>query len=150
MKNKGAGKFVKELYDKFNDTGIERIAHYADLKGYTVVDKEEDYKVDIIAHKEGKERRVEVEMLNKKFTCAKDFEYDNVSFLGRKEKFAKDGAFWYILLSHHSDHFIACYSSFIYQEKYKKEIFINSPYRKGMDTFYRVPKEYCYFIDMSN
>lgn len=38
-----------------------------------------------------------------------------------------------------------CNSKKIYKEKYKEDLNIDSAERKGVDTFYRVPKEKCFW-----
>jgi hypothetical protein len=56
----GAGEFSPEQYKNNNEWGIARITQHLRDNGFEVVDKEvEDYDVDILAYKNGKQYRYE-------------------------------------------------------------------------------------------
>jgi hypothetical protein len=148
----GAGKFSKESYNKNDKWGIDRITEFLKRKGFTIHDKEEeDYKVDILAEKNGKLFHYEAEVKSGyPFTCVDDFKFPTVSFLGRKKKFHNniEGGFYYCIVCKETEAILYCHSSKIYNEDYRQLKTINTKLRKGLDEFYLVPKEVCDFVEM--
>ena len=54
--------FIQESYDTYNQKGIKLLSDYIVSKGYEIVPKEEDFNIDIVAHRNGDTRLFEAEM----------------------------------------------------------------------------------------
>ena len=138
--------FVKESYIDNNQKAIEIFSSFLIKRGYHVIDKEEDYWIDIEAEKEGQTLLFEVEMKSRvKFSDRGSFPFDTVSFLARKEKW-KATPFWYCIICESTGFAVIANSDKIYKQRYRESINVNTKHRKGLDSFYRVPKEECYFV----
>ena len=135
--------FNQDSYDKANTFAIDIISTFLEGRGYDIVDKEEDYKNDIDAIKDGKLVKFEAEVKDRYFTSANDYPFPSVSFAARKKKY---GDFWYIIVSTKSDYAVACHSDTIFNEEYAETIYINTTKRLGNDYFYRVPNNQCLFF----
>lgn len=144
-----ARKFVQESYDANDDWGKQIVMDFLRSKGFEIIEKEEDYKVDIEARHiaRGLVLKFEVEVKHRyPWTCKDDFKFDSVSFLGRKKKWADDPGFWYFIVCAETKAMIVCHSKEIYQEAHKEFAYINTAHRKGSDELYRVPKENCSWL----
>ena len=109
-------------------------------------DKDEDYDIDIIAYKNNIEYRIEVEVRTKlNWTSEKDYPFDTVSFLGRKEKYSKPNMFWYFLVSNDINNFLFCRSDYIFNKQYQIKKQVDTNKRYGIDIAYHVPKQLCKF-----
>ena len=82
---------------------------------------------------------------NRPWTCREDFQFESVSFLGRKSKW-QGTPFWYVIICKENCSAIFCRSNIIFNEEYKQIINIYTSQRKGVDNFYRVPKDLCIFV----
>lgn len=143
--NKKPSDFVKSSYDKNNAIAVEAVSKWLEKKGYSIINKEEDYWVDIEAEKEGKTLLFEAEVKsNISFTTRQSFRFNTVSFLARKAKW-KDTPFWYVILCPSTGYAIIAHSSWIFKDEYIENVNVNTSDRKGMDKFYRVPKSVCFF-----
>ena len=136
-------KFNRKSYDDNNQWAIDIITSFLENNGYDCPPKPEDYKADISAFKDGKEKLFEAETKYTFFEDESTFPFPTVSFAARKKKY---GDFVYIIISKKSNWAIACESSVIYNDKFKEEVHVNTSDRLGMDSFYRVPKELCHFF----
>jgi hypothetical protein len=144
-----ARKFVQESYDRNDAWGRKLITEMLDARGYNVLDKPEDFGIDIVAERNGVVEFFEVEVKhNYPWNNRDDFKFDTVSFLGRKKKWEEDN-FWYCIICAETEAIIVCRSSIIYNEEFAEIRNINTSERKGKDKFYRVPKEKCWFINMN-
>lgn len=141
-----AGVFRQDSYDANNDSAIRKVVKYLRSKGMECEFKEqEDFDIDLICHKDGKKYRIEVEVKNTYFESQDTYPFDTVSFLKRKRKYAKEGVFYYFLLSKKCNSFLYCDSDTIYKEEYFEKCDVNTSQRYGADEFYRVPKHLCNF-----
>lgn len=137
-------KFNQDSYDKANGFAIDIITAFLKKKGYTIIDKEEDYTNDIDAiNSDGELVKFEAEVKDKFFTSASNFPFPSVSFAARKKKY---GDFWYIIVSTKSDYAVACHSSEIFKDEYAETVFIDTTKRYGDDYFHRVPNNKCHFF----
>ena len=140
-------EFVQSQYDKYDKLGRALLVDFLVNHGWKVEPKEkEDYKIDIVATKNGNTEYFEVEMKNTSFTCEEDFPFPTVSFLERKKKFHKDHYFFYVIISSKTYGAVMIRSDKIYNANYLDVLDINTSERSGTDYFYRVPKEFCRFI----
>jgi hypothetical protein len=143
----GARKFVRESYEKNDLIGKQLLIAYLITKGHTIKKEtfQEDYGVDIVTEYQNQTYMFEVEMKDKyNFVDKNTFPFDTVSFLGRKEKWKKNGYF-YCIISTKTNAAIFCHSDVIFDETYKQTIYIETIDRNGLDSFYRVPKDICEF-----
>jgi hypothetical protein len=141
-----AGEFRQDDYNKYNDASIKKVCDYLIKKDFTVPHKDEDYDIDIIAYKNNIEYRIEVEVRTKlNWTSEKDYPFDTVSFLGRKEKYSKPNMFWYFLVSNDINNFLFCRSDYIFNKQYQVIKQIDTNKRYGIDIAYHVPKQLCNF-----
>jgi len=138
-------KFNQESYNISNSWGIDKITNLLLNRGCTIIPKEsEDYGLDIkCINLFGAIEYWEVETkAGYSWTTKKDFRFPTVSFLARKEKWAYIG-FWYIIICRETLAYVKCHSSIIFNPEYKETLDINAKWRKGIDIFYRVPKNLC-------
>jgi len=143
--NSRPSDFVKSSYEKNNDLAVKAVSIWLEKKGYSIVDKDEDYWIDIEAKKEGTTLLFEAEVKsNVVFTHRESFPFSTVSFLARKAKW-KDTPFWYVILCPSTGYAVIAHSSWIFKNEYLMSIDVNTSDRKGTDTFYRVPKSECLF-----
>ncbi len=142
-----AGKFVMESYIENNDYAINIMKMFLLKHGYKIKEKlYEDYDIDILAEKNNKEFLFEVEIkTGYSFTTRESFRFNTVSFLARKEKW-KNTQFYYVIICKETDYALVANSDKIFKNEYKENININTYYRNGKDSFYRVPKEMCKFF----
>ena len=147
--NKKPSEFVKSSYDKNNSLAIDMVSDFLVNKGFSIVDKKEDYWIDIEAKKEGATILFEAEVKSRvKFTSRDSFPFKTVSFLARKSKW-KETPFWYVIVCPDTKYAIFAKSEDIFKDEYIENINVNTSDRKGMDKFYRVPKSVCYFKKIS-
>lgn len=140
-------KFVQSSFDQNDPVGKDLLMEFLRSKGHETGENEDRYGIDIITKKDGIEYLWEVEMKSKRpWTSREDFQFDSVSFLYRKAKW-QDTPFWYVIICTETHAAIFCKSDIIFNENYKQTINIFTQDRKGEDTFYRVPKELCIFVD---
>ena len=147
-----AGDFRKDDYKHYNEYAINLIAKYLSKRGFTVLNKEEDYGVDILAYKNGEEYRIEAEVKRsyyRHFDFNDNYPYKTVSFLGRKKRLANKGKFWYFVVCEHTEYCVICDSDTIYNEEYKLMVDVDNDKRFGTDEFYRVPRELCAFRNLN-
>jgi len=150
MKNKfEGGVFSEKEYNRSNQWGIDKVAQYLKLNGYSIIEKDvEDYDVDITATKNGKTFLFEAEVKRGyPFSGEQDFKFDTVSFLGRKKKYHKrhEEGFFYCIVCYETSCVLSCHSSDIYKEEQRQLKRLSNKARKGLDEFYLVPKEKCKF-----
>ena len=143
--NKKPSEFVKSSYDNNNSLAIDMVSDFLVNKGFSIVDKEEDYWIDIEAEREGETLLFEAEVKPRvRFTSRDSFPFKTVSFLSRKSKW-KETPFWYVIVCPDTKYAIFAKSEDIFKDKYIENINVNTSDRKGMDKFYRVPKSVCIF-----
>ena len=147
--NRGADVFRKSDYDKYDQHGKDMATEYLIGRGFEIVDKEEDFRIDIVATKNGKEYRIEIGVLDTiEFTDEDSFKYPFVQFFARKKKQITDGHFHYMIICKKTGWFLCCNSEEIYKDKYYKRFYDKR--RGGYSEVYAVPKELCTFNNMSN
>jgi hypothetical protein len=147
MSNYEGRKFSKKDYDKDDAWGTEILRQVLIARGYELVPKEkEDYGIDIVGVRNGLPEFFEVEVKhNYPWTDREDFKFDTVSFLGRKRKW-NDLNFWYCVICAETESIIFAQSSEIFKEDNRQLKQVNSQNRKGLDEFYMLPKEKCFFV----
>lgn len=140
-------KFSKKDYDKNNDWGMAVLKDVLVARGYEIVGKDqEDYDIDIVAVRNGQAEFFEVEVKhNYPWTDRSDFKFDTVSFLGRKRKW-NDLNFWYCVICAETESIIFAQSSAIFKEENRTIKTVSSENRSGIDEFYMLPKEKCFFV----
>ena len=144
-----ARKFVQESYDSNDAFGKAVVkAFLQDQTWVKEIIDVENYDVDLeVIDNFGESYFFEAEVKTKyPWTNKETFKFDTVSFLGRKEKW-KDKNFIYALVCKETQALCFCNSSKIFKEEYKEVRRINSQHRKGLDVFYRVPKDLCTWIE---
>lgn len=140
------GRFIKEEYDKENDWAISIVSSFLIERGYTIIDKAEDYGVDIHAHKGDKHLFIEAEVKKRyPWENRETFKFDTVSFLGRKKKWASGQGFWYFIVCRENKNIIFAHSSNIYKKDNREKIYVSTNQRRGEDLFYRLNKEEVWF-----
>lgn len=147
----GARDFNKKSYDKNDSPAKERLIRFLTKKGHTNISSEETMGMDITSEYNGKKFNFEVENKNSlMFTTRESFKYPTVSFCGRKDRLKKySDFFYYIIICPRTDWALSCRSYNIFHKKYEEELYISTEDREGMDLFYRVPKEDCFFFDLN-
>lgn len=139
--------FSKDDYSKYDKAAKERLCSFLQARGHKIVDKEENYSIDITSELNGKTHYFEVECKVKeeyKFTCQNDFKFESVSFLGRKSKYPV--SFWYVILCAKTSGAVFCNSEHIFKDEYYEEKKVERNGIIGIDKFYHVPKEKCTFF----
>jgi len=75
-------EFNKDDYSKYDKAAKERLCSFLQARGHKIIDKEENYSIDITSELNGKTHYFEVEFKVKyPFTCQNDFKFESVSFL---------------------------------------------------------------------
>lgn len=138
--------FIQESYNTYNQKGIKLLSDFLSSKGYEIEPKEEDYNIDIVAHKDGKKYLFEAEMKKDiSITTPENF-YKTVSFLSRKRKFAEKNWFIYFIISNRNSGAIWAPSDVIFKDEHKVQKYITKDGREGWEDFYEVPRELCRFV----
>lgn len=146
--NRGADKFLKSDYDKFDQYGKDIAIKYLNKLRFNVQGREEDYRIDIVATKYGVDYRIEIGVLDtKEFTDKESFPYPKVNFFARKKKQIKDGHFFYVIICKKTGWCVYCNSQEIYKEKYTTKF--DDKRRGGYSDVYAVPKELCKFRNLN-
>jgi len=140
--------FSKEDY-KVSEFTVAKVKLILTKWGYAIVEKDEDYKVDIIASKNGFTHRFEIEerVRDGQFGSQSSFMYPNVNFLARKIRYAYGGDFIYLILSQSTPCMIMRHSEDIFKEELQKIVMCNSNSHSGPDSVYVVPTKECYFFN---
>lgn len=139
-------KFNQKSFDENDAIGKELLMAFLRSKGHTASENTNKYGIDIVTVKEEKEYFWEVEMKSRRpWTSKEDFQFSSVSFLNRKAKW-QDTPFWYVIICRETKAAIFCKSDLIFKDEYKEKLFINTKDRKGVDNFFRVPKDLCIFV----
>lgn len=139
-------KFNQDSFNNNDALGKELLKAFLVSKSHNISENCDIYGIDFFSERNGIKYYWEVEMKSKRpWTCMEDFQFPSVSFLQRKEKW-KGTPFWYVIICKETNAAIFCKSNIIFNEKYKEKIRIFTQDRKGMDNFYRVPKELCIFV----
>jgi hypothetical protein len=146
-----ARKFVKSDYDKNDDWGKDIVRKILLHRGYQIDEKpEEDYDIDFVAIRNGEREFFEVEVKHKySWTGREDYRFDTVSFLGRKKKWEHKG-FWYLIICAETEALVIANSNRIYKDEYRQVKHVNTGSRRGLDEFYLVPKDRCYFFSIND
>lgn len=143
-----ARKFVQESYDTNDAYGKAVVTAWLKTQDWVdhIID-EEDYGVDLeVVDHNGRSQFFEAEVKgNYPWTDKESFKFDTVSFLGRKKKWEGKG-FYYALVCAETQAICIAHSSEIFKEEYREVRRINTSHRKGLDAFYRVPKNVCRWI----
>jgi len=143
-------KFIQKSYNRSDTFAKDIFIKYAKFFDHKIIKKKEDYGMDVITSKDGKKYYFELELLSyKPFINSQTFFYKNVSFLERKKRLHKKNSFNYVIICYETGYAVTCFSDEIFKEKYYVEQYINSKERKGIDKFYRVPKNKCKFLNLN-
>lgn len=139
-------RFNQKSFDDNDAIGKELLMAFLRSVGHEISENCDIYGIDFFSEFKGKKYYWEVEMKSRRpWTTREDFPFESVSFLQRKEKW-KETPFWYVIICKETNAAIFCKSSIIFNEKYKEKVRIFTQDRKGIDNFYRVPKELCIFV----
>jgi hypothetical protein len=139
-------KFNQESFNRNDAKGKELLKAFLVSNGHNILENCDVYGIDFFSEKDDKKYFWEVEMKSKRpWTCKEDFPFDSVSFLSRKAKW-KDNSFWYVIICSETQAAIFCKSDVIFNEGFKETIRIYTQERKGVDKFFRVPKDLCIFV----
>lgn len=139
-------KFNQESFNDNDALGKELLKAFLVSKNHTISENSDTYGIDFFSERNGTQYFWEVEMKSRRpWTCREDFEFPSVSFLQRKEKW-KDTPFWYVIICKETNAAIFCKSNNIFRKQYKEKVRIFTEQRKGLDEFFRVPKDLCIFV----
>jgi len=148
MSKFAARKFNQDSYNTNDAYGKQVVKDWLNTQEWVseIID-EEDFGVDLEAvDHNGKSQFFEAEVKgNYPWTDQESFPFNTVSFLGRKEKWKEKG-FYYVLVCAETKALCIAHSSEIFKEEFREVRRINTGHRKGLDAFYRVPKELCRWI----
>ena len=141
--------FSQSSYDKNDNYAKTKIIPFLENRGHQVVCDEETYKHDLITIKDGKEYYFEFEVKrNYPFTSVQDYKFTTVSFTGRKQRLHNIEPFFYMILCFETNTIVFCHSSEIYKDNNIVVLNLKKRDRKGIDTFYRVDKYKCTFVNL--
>jgi len=141
-KYKEARTFDQKMYDVTDERARLIFKAFLEGRGHKVIHDTEDYKHDLITEKDGKIHYFELEFaLTHLFSSEQDYKFKTVSFLGRKKRLHDIHEFNYVIICPTTMSALSANSNDIFQEKYLTEVTVNTPNRKGLDSFYRIPKD---------
>jgi len=137
-------EFNYQTYLSTDEKAKQIITNYLTKNGFTITNDKETYGTDIWATKNGVEQGFEVEISSLDFD-KENFQYEMVSFLGRKEKYRRNGEFNYIIISSNHQYALTASSQDIFKkENYMTKYAGNG--RDGIDEFYQLPKNQVKFF----
>jgi len=146
----GARKFNQGSYNNSDKYAKDLFIKYITKKGHIIISKEENYDHDVITEKDGIKYYFELETKSRyPFTTIETFNFNSVSFLGRKKRLHLKNKFHYIIICRETEWALTCYSEDIFKNEYIENLNINTPNRKGKDQMYRVPKNKCKFFNIN-
>lgn len=146
-----ARRFNQELYNHTDELAKEMFKAHLKDTGHSIVSEIEDYNHDLVTMKDGVTHYFELELnLSNQFKGKSNFKYNKVSFLGRKKRLHKLNSYHYIIMCPNTGWAVGCDSDVIFNEDYYVEGYANTTHKNGLDGFYRVPKELCYFFKLEN
>lgn len=94
-----ARKFNKNSYEENDEFAKDLFIKFIKKRGHQIIKSTEDYKFDIETIKNGKNYYFELEVKrNYPFTSTEDYNFDTVSFLGRKKRLHEINSFYYIII----------------------------------------------------
>ena len=144
-----ARKFNQQSYNTSDQWARNIFILYLINHDFYITNALENYDVDILAKKDGKEYRFELEVKrNYPFTCAEDYKFNTVSFLGRKERLHKKEPFIYVIICYETKYALCCNSNDIYKDEYVSVRNVNTAHRKGLDKFYNLPLDKVTFFNL--
>lgn len=139
-------RFNKKSFEENDAIGKELLMAFLRSVGHNISENCDIYGIDFFSEHNGIKYYWEVEMKSRRpWTTKEDFPFPTVSFLSRKGKW-KETPFWYVIICKETKAAIFCKSEIIFKENYKEKLYIKTEDRKGIDNFYRVPKELCIFV----
>lgn len=146
-----ARNFSQESYDNNDKAAKDQFTQYiTNVKHHLTISTEENYEHDIITQHNGQKHYFELEVKrNYPFTTKENYQFNSVSFLGRKLRLHQIEPFFYVIICHETGYAVGCHSTIIYKDEYRQELTINKYDRKGQDAFYRVPVSKCHFFDIN-
>jgi len=145
-----ARKFSKESYDKNDLYAKNKFSQFIIRKGHTIISIIEDYNHDLQTIKNNTKYFFELEVkTGYKFTNEDSFQFNTVSFLGRKKRLHEIKPFFYVIICRETEWAVMCYSENIYINDYIEHINIKTIHRNGNDELYRVPKNICTFFNLN-
>jgi hypothetical protein len=140
-------EFNYQTYLSTDEKAKEIIVKYLTKNGFVITEDKETYGTDIWATKDGIVQGFEVEISSLDFDKT-NFQYDNVSFLARKEKYRTKGEFNYIIISSNHQYALTASSQDIFnKENYMTKYAGNG--RDGVDEFYQLPKNQVKFFKIN-
>jgi hypothetical protein len=145
-----AGQFVGKSYKESDALAKSIFKDFIVSKGHTIISDEEDFYHDLETDKNGSKFLFELEFKSGyPFTDLESFQFDTVSFLGRKKRLHEREEFFYVILCKETGWALMCHSSKIFKDEYIEDVFVNTNQRFGEDLMYRVPKDLCTFFNTS-
>ena len=142
-----AATFDYQTYLSTDDKAKQIITAYLQRKGFIITEDKETYGTDILASINGVEQGFEVEISSLDFNN-ENFQYENVSFLARKEKYRRKGEFNYIIISNNHQYALTAKSEDIFKDENKITKYAGAG-RDGIDEFYQLPKNEVKFFKIS-
>ena len=145
-----ARKFNQQSYNNSDQWARNLFLLYLMNNNFYITNAVENYDVDILAKKDEKEYRFELEVKrNYPFTSAEDYKFKTVSFLGRKIRMHKEKPFIYVIICYETKYALCCNSSDIYKEEYMQIRNVDTIHRKGIDKFYNLPLDKVKFFNLN-
>lgn len=129
-----ARTFNIDAYQENDSKGKELFKKYLKDRGFHVIDKAEDFGIDLLAYYQGKEFRFEIELNNRKLFTPGNY----ISFLQRKERM-NTKKFYYVIIHVPTMQFVAPVSTLVFKPEYLTTREVDSKDRSGEDVFYHVP-----------
>lgn len=146
-----ARKFNQQSYNTSDQWARNIFILYLINRDFYITNAQETYDVDILAKKDNQDYRFELEVKRHyPFTCAEDYKFDTVSFLGRKERLHKKEPFIYVIICYETKYALCCNSSDIYKDEYVSLRNVNTAHRKGLDKFYNLPLDKVKFFNLNS
>ena len=144
-----ARKFNEQSYVSNDRPAKKLLLDFLKRNGHEVKRASENFEYDLITAKDGHLFFWEVEMkIGYKFTSTDDYQFDTVSFLGRKMRLHNIKPFFYVIICKESKHAVMAHSNDIFLNTHRESIVVNAADRTGNDEVYHVPKTKCKFFNL--
>jgi hypothetical protein len=141
--------FNKQSYKSNDEPAKKLLIEFLKRNNHEIKRANENFEHDLITAKDNNFFIWEVEMkIGYKFTTKDTYQFNTVSFLGRKLRLHKIKPFFYVIICKETKWALMAHSNDIFINEYRELISVHVKDRTGNDEVYHVPKTKCKFFNL--